>query len=326
MKSFVGVLVASVLLLAAPNYSAIAGDTINFRMDWTIYGVHAPFFLALERGYYREQGLDVKILEGQGSATVAKLIAQGDSQFAFIDYATMAKGIGQGLPITGVFGITETGPWIIISHKSNPIRSPKELEGKTIAMAPAEATAQIFPALLAHSGVDPAKVTIVNPAVGAKATLFLEGRVDAITGSINTQLPQVEAQGAKVSYFSFADFGVNLMAHGITVSNAYLASNGEQVRKFLRATARGWQEAKKDPDAAVQAIFKSYPQYRDQEAVLRRELELSFPLMETSRTRGKPIGWMSKEDWQETLDILQKYAGMAERFPVERYFTNAYLP
>ena len=324
MKTTIRALLACVLL--GVSAGAHADDAIKFRMDWTIYGLHAPFFLALENGFYREEGLDVKILEGQGSATVAKLIAQGDSQLGFIDYATMAKGISQGLPIKGIFGVTQTGPWVIISHDSDPIHSPKELIGKVVAMAPAEASAQIFPALLARASIEPGKVSVMNPAVGAKVALFLQGRVDAITGSINTQLPEVEAAGAKVHYFSFAEYGVNTLAHGIAVNTSYLAANPETVRKFLRASAKGWEAARKDPAAAVQAIFKVFPQYREQEAIFRRELELSFGLLETPRSRGHRLGWMSTEDWGETLDLLHQYAGMAEKLPVDRYFTNDYVP
>ncbi len=303
-----------------------ARDRVSLRLDWTIYGTHAPFFLALERGYYAEEGIDAKIAEGQGSATVLKLVAQGQDQFAFVDYGTMIKGVAQGLPVKAIFGIQRSNPMVIISHADNPVRTPQDLVGKVIAMAPAESTAQIFPALLAATGVEAGKISVVNPAVGAKSALFLQRRADAMTANINVQVAQLEAQGARLVYMKYADFGVNTMGHGIVAENRYLAANGPLARRFLRATARGWSEALKDPEAAVEALLKSFPQYRDQKAVLLRQFELTLPTLETPATKGKPLGWMSAEDWKATQEILVKYAGLDRPLPVEQYFTNEYLP
>lgn len=319
-------LMLGALVLPPPVGAQPAKDKLGFRLDWTIYGTHAPFFLALERGYYAQEGIDLKISEGQGSATVVKLIAQGADPLGFVDFGTMAKGVVQGIPVKAVFGINQTSPMIIISHAENPIKTPQDLVGKVIAMAPAESTAQIFPALLAAAGIEPNKVSVVNPAVGAKNALFLQRRADAITAYVNVQVAQLEAQGARLAHFKYADFGVNTLSNGIVANAEFLAKNGPLVKRFLRATARGWAEAQKAPEAAVETIFKSFPQLREQQKVLRRQLELSFPTLETPNTKGKPLGWMSREDWQQTQQILAKYAGLGREIPAEQYFTNDYIP
>lgn len=323
----VGVALAAAILAAGGWAGAQqARDRVSLRLDWTLYGTHAPFFLALERGYYAGEGIDVKISEGQGSATVLKLVAQGQDQFAFIDYGTMIKGVAQGLPVRAIFGIQRSNPMVIVSHADNPVRTPQDLVGRVIAMAPAESTAQIFPAVLAATGVEANKISVVNPAVGAKSALFLQRRADAMTANINVQIAQLEAQGARLVYMKYADFGVNTMGHGIVAETRFLAANGALTKRFLRATAKGWADALKEPEAAVEALIKSFPQYRDQKAVLLRQFELTLPTLETPNTKGKPLGWMSAEDWQATQEILAKYAGLEKTLPVEQYFTNEYLP
>jgi NitT/TauT family transport system substrate-binding protein len=136
----------------------------------------------------------------------------------------------------------------------------------------------------------------------------------------------MEAEGIGLTYFKYADFGVNTLTIGVAANNSFLLTNGALVQRFVRATVRGWAEARKDPAAAIETIFKSYPQYREQKKVLVRQLELSFPLLETPNTKGKPLGWMAKEDWQQTQQILAKYAGLEKESPVEQYFTNEYIP
>lgn len=315
-------IVASMLAWAVSGDAQPARDKVSFRLDWTLYGTHAPFFLALERGYYAQEGLDVKISEGQGSATVLKLLAQGDDQFAFVDFGTMMKAVVQGLPVKAVWGIQRTNPMVIVSYADNPVKTPKDLVGKIIAMAPAESTAQIFPAILTATGVEGNKISVVNPAVGAKLALFLQKRVDAMTSNINVQVAQVEAQGAKIVYMKYADFGANTMGHGIVAGARTLADNPALVKRFLRATAKGWAGALKDPDAAVEAMIKSFPQVRDQKKVFLRQFELTLPTLESPATKGKPLGWMSPEDWQSTQQILVKYVGLEKQLPVERYFSN----
>ncbi len=305
---------------------AQAQDKVSFRLDWQIYGTHAPFFLAKEKGYYAAEKLDVTLNEGQGAATVAKLLAEGADPIGFLDFGTMIKGTAQGLPLKAVFGINMNSPMIIISHADNPIKTAKDLEGKIIAMSPAESTAQIFPALLAAAGVEANKVSVINPAVGAKNALFLQKRADGITGYVNVQVAQVEAQGAKTHYFFYSEYGVNTMANGIVANADWLAKNPDVAKRFLRATAKGWADAKKDPASAIAAVLKAYPQLEGQKAVLARQLDLTFQTLETPATKGKPAGWMAKSDWEKTQEILVKYGGLKDPKPIDQIFTNDFVP
>ncbi|MEE9402415.1 MAG: ABC transporter substrate-binding protein [Desulfobacteria bacterium] len=328
LSTIIGVLflVCAVAVLL-PVKTLEAKDKIGFLLDWTIYGTHAPFFLALERGYYDAEGIDVTITEGQGSATVVQIVAEGRrNPIGYVDFGTMAKGVVQGIPVKAIFGISQGSPMCIISHGDNPIKTPKELEGKVIAMAPAESTAVIFPAMLAVAGVDIKKINILNPAVGAKLALFLQNRADAITGYVQVQGAQLEGRGANPYWFKYADFGANTMSNGIVASTRFVSENKDLVKRFLRAMAKGWADARKNPEAAVEAIFKTFSQYSDQKKVLVRQLELTFPLLETPNTKGKPLGWMSKKDWEQTQEILAKYSGLKKEIPVEEYFTNEYIP
>lgn len=306
--------------------AAVRAETdVNLRLDWSIYGTHAPFYLALEEGLYEKQGLNVTVEQGQGSATVSKLVAQGRDQFGFIDFSTMIRGIEQGLPITGVMRVV-SGAMVVISSADAPIESPKDLEGKVIAYAPAESTAQAIPALYKADNVDEKKVSVLNPAVGAKLALFLQGRADAIPGNLNVQVAQIEAEGKKVHYFRYADFGVDVLAQGIAVNNDFLQSNPDAVRGFLKATREAFTMAKEDPAKAVDALISRVPEQARNRDILLRQWELTIPLLETASTQGKEFGWMSEEDWTQTQKILRDYGGLPSEVPLDKLYTNVYLP
>lgn len=298
---------------------------ISLRLDWSLYGTHAPFYLARERGYYEKEGLKVDILEGQGSATVMQLVSQGREQIGFIDYGTQLYGVEQGLNIMAVARVV-SDMLGVISHADAPIRSPAELVGKVVAYAPSESSGIALNALLAKSKVDPKQVSVVNPAMGAKNALFLQRRADAIPANVNVQPPQLEAQGAKLVTFKYSDFGLSMMAQGITVNKTFLAQQPKAVRGFVKASLQAFDEARKDPKAAIDALVKAHPEQGRNAAILLKQLEISLTGLETANTRGKPLGFMDSRDWSEMQDVLVQFGNLKKPSPVETIFTNDYLP
>jgi len=311
-------------------HSALPGSAqspveINLRLDWSLYGTHAPFFLARERGLYEREGLKVNIAEGQGSATVMQLISQGRDQIGFVDYGTQLYGVEQGLNIMAVARVV-SDMLGVISYADAPIREPAELVGKIVAYAPSESSGIALNALLAKAKVDAKQVSVLNPAMGAKNALFLQKRVDAIPGNVNVQPPQLEAQGAKLATFKFSDFGLSMMAQGITVNKAFLEQNPKAVRGFVKASLQAFEEARKDPKAAIDALVKAHPEQGRNAAVHLKQLEISLTGLETANTRGKPLGYMDARDWAEMQDVLVQFGGLKKPSPVEAMFTNDYLP
>ena len=304
---------------------AQAQTSVSFRLDWTIYGTHAPFFLALEEKMFEKAGLAVTIGEGQGSGTVAQLVGRNNDQMAFIDFATMIRAIEQGVPVIGVQRIVAS-LMCIISHSDAPVKSPKELEGKIIAFAPSESTGQMFPALMSKAGGDIKKVSILNPAFGAKSALFLQRRADAIPANVNVQVAELEAQGAKVHYFRYSDFGVELLSQGIGANVAWAQQNAPAVNAFLRVSQDAHAIALKEPEKAVDLLIKKLPEQARNKKVLLRQMDLSKDAYVTSATKGKPFGFMAEEDWKTTQETLVQYGGLPKATPLEKLFTNAYLP
>jgi len=256
---------------------------------------------------------------------VAKLVAQGNDQMGFVDFTSMIRGVEQGMPLVAVMRVVSNA-MCIVSHADAPIKSPKELEGKVIAYAPGESTAQMFPALAASGQADAARINVISPAVGAKNALFLQKRADAFTANTNVQIAQVEALGAKTHYFRYSDFGVNLMNNGVVANADFARQNPDVVRRFLRATREAFEMAEKDPEGAIDALVRQRPQEARNRDTLLRQLQLSPELYATAHTQGKPFGYMAREDWDETQGLLVKYGGLPKAVPVERLYTNDYLP
>jgi len=304
---------------------AHAATPISFRLDWTIYGTHAPFFLALEEKMFDKAGLNVSIGEGQASGTVAQLVGRGNDQIGFIDFASMIRACEQGVPVIAIQRCV-SNLMCVISHADAPVKTPKDLEGKVIAFAASESTGQMIPALMTKAGADIKKVSILNPAVGAKNALFLQHRADAIPANVNVQVAELEAQGAKLYYFLYSDFGVELMSQGLAANVDWARQNSDAAKAFVRVSRDAHAMALADPAKAVDLLIKRLPDQARNRKALLRQMELSKDSYVTAATKGKPFGIMVDEDCNTTQDTLVKYGALPKATPIDKLYTNAYQP
>lgn len=314
----------------AAEAAAPAEDTgpikVDFRLNWTLYGEHAPFFVGVEKGFYEEEGLDVEILIGSGSATTVKLIGNGTNVIGYADAGTMMRGVNTGVPVQAVAVLLQKSPMSVIYKAENPIANAEELVGKSIAITAGDANSQIFPAVLAKNGIDDGDVKMVvvgNP--GAKETTLLEDQVDAFLGYYIDQPARMQDRtGQEMAWTTYTDMGINTLSSAIIVNQRTLDEQSDMVEKFLRGTVRAVAYTQENPEEAAEIFAKHAPDFDKELALL--EIEGSLDLLHSENTEGKPIGWMAVEDWQNTQDVLAEYAGLKPEDDVNVYFTNDYLP
>ena len=203
-----------------------AQDKLQFRLNWTIYGEHAPFFVARDKGFYKEEGLDVEILEGSGSTTVAQLVANLTNPIAYVDAATMMRGIGAGMPIKAVGVTLQQSPMAFI-YRADAARPTKidEIKGSRIAITAGDASLAIFTAFMGKLGMkveDVQLITVANPQ--SKEQAVLNKQADALLGYFMDQGPRMQLQtGVKMGWTRLYDMaGVSTLSSAIIVNNDWL--------------------------------------------------------------------------------------------------------
>lgn len=328
-KSVVVVVSIVSLVLLSVGMSAPARaaepETVKFMLNWLASGEHPAYFLAIERGFFAAEGLTVEITEGRGATETLKVVAQGTYTFGLADYSTMMAAIEKGMPVQGIFCELRTNPMAIISSAEQPIRTPRDLEGKILAGAPTIGPFQLLPTLLKINGADIRKVTIRQVPPTAQTQTLLQRQCDAIPSNAFQQVV-FEQQGFAVYVMRYADFGVNPLAVGIVVNKPYLDSHGATVKAFLRAVSKGWHAALADPEAAVDALLKHYPERQGQRQTYLESLKQIMPFLQRSGTEGKPLGWTAPEHWAETQRLLLDTGIITQKLPLETYYTNDYIP
>ena len=319
-------LAALVLGVSAP---VSAQQKFPFRLNWTLYGEHAPFFVARDKGFYREEGLEVEIQEGSGSTTVSQLVANATSPVAYVDAATMMRGVGAGMPIKAVGVTLQQSPMAFI-YRADAARPTKisEIKGSRIAITAGDASLAIFTAFMGKLGMkveDVQMITVANPA--AKEQAVLNKQADALLGYFMDQGPRMQLQtGVKMGWTRLYDMaGVTTLSSAIITNNDWLkdTKNQDLLRRFLRASQRGWQYSFDHRAEAAEIFRKAAPDFTQEIALL--EVDGTMTIIRTERTKGRPIAWSDAEDWKDSQDLLEKFAKLKPQPNIGVYYTNDYL-
>jgi NitT/TauT family transport system substrate-binding protein len=304
---------------------AVPLKPVSMTLDWIYQGPNVGFTMASDKGFYREAGLDVTVNSGKGSGTTAQLVASKATQFGFSDGYAVANAIAKGMAIKTIGSVFRKNPAALIVLADSGITSPKDLEGKTIAMTAGSGQFQQWPAFAKGAGIDASKVQIVNIDPAGVGPALVNKKVDGIGGYAQGYVPAIEIRAKmQVRIFWFADYGVAVVSNGIVVHDDLLRSDPELVRAFVAPSIKGFLYGRQHPEEAVASVIKYLP--TADPTIVRRELELSWKTWVTPDTQGKPLGWEADADWASTLRVLKQYGGISTPLTTSGLYTNEFVP
>jgi NitT/TauT family transport system substrate-binding protein len=310
----------------APATLAQTLEAASLRLDWTPISYHAPFYLAKARGYYRDAGIDLKMEDGRGSGTTIQLVGNQVDTFGLADASVVAKAIGQQIPVKLVMGIFRRSVAGIVFPAKNDIRTAADLKGKRVATCAGDAPLILLPAYLKAVNLDMNDLKVVTVDCGSKYTVVAQGLADVTLGFAPYGKTMFGTAGiSEVRSFDYANAGLNLPSHGIIASQQTIETKPALIRRFVSATAKGWNEARSDPDAAITEMVASVALMKGRNQVLKTEFEGYANYLDTPATQGKPFGWQSPDDWKVAEDILVQYMDLKRQPSVDAYFTNQFV-
>src|SRR5260370_28058792 len=223
MRGLIGA--AAGLMLATGAWQAAhaqGADKLTVRFTWKLKGEYAPLFVALDKGYYKAEGLEVDLAEGSGAQTVLKLLATGNEKFGYGPAVSAAQAVSQGLPVKVVALYQTKAPMGVISFPDVPLKSPKDLEGKRLAMSVGETFGDMLGPLTRSNHVGINKIQQVHMDASARSSQFLTRKIDVMSVYLSNELPQIEKRaGVKFNVLRVSEFGLNLLGASMIVSNAF---------------------------------------------------------------------------------------------------------
>jgi NitT/TauT family transport system substrate-binding protein len=297
---------------------------VSLQADWVYGGPNAGLVVAKEKGFFADAGLDVTINQGKGSGSTAQIVASKAVQFGFADGFVVGNSVSKGMKLKMVAGVYRRNPCAALVLEESDIKSPKDLEGKTVGIATGSAQFQQWPAFMKGAGLEPSKVRVINVDGAGAGPALISGQVAAIAGFAQGYIPSIEIRGKKnVRAFWYADEGVTAMSNGIIVHQDLLAEP-DLIRSMVRATMKGFIYGRANADEMTQ-IVKKYQETTDP-AITLREAQLSWSTWVTLTTANKPLGWMAPEDWTATVAVLKAYGGVTTPLEAAELYTNEFVP
>ena len=316
------------LAMAVP---ALAGTKLRMVLNWKYQGPQGWFFLADDRGYFKAAGLDVTIDQGNGSGAPIPLVANGTYDVGFGDLNALIEFAAKkpdAAPIA-VYAIYNRPPFTIAVRADSPIKTPKDLEGKTLGGPAGDAALKLFPAFCRITKIDCSKVTITNMQPSLREQMLMRGQVDGVFGYVNTirfsaKLIGVDA-AKQIRFLNYGDYGMDLYSNGIIVSKKLVKDNPAAVRGLIAAINHGIEDTLKDPDAAVAAVAKREPLIKI--AVERERLEATLAdEMNHPEISKIGLGNVDPARLKRSIDILVEAVNLPRTPAVDEIFTPAFLP
>ncbi len=260
------------LFMALLPAAAMAQTKIKMVLNWKYEGAQSWFFLAQDKGYFKEEGLDVEIDQGEGSSASIPKVASGAYQAGFGDLNALID-LSSKRPAdapVAVYMMYNTPPFTLVVKQDSPIKTPKDLEGKTVGGPANDAALKLFPAFAKLTKIDASKVTVTNMAPNLREQMLSRGQIDAAFGFVTTVTFSAKAMGldpAKdLRFIRYSDYGMDLYSNAIFFSRSFVKDNPKAVQGFVKALNRAIKEVAANTDAGVDFAMKREP-------LLKREVE-----------------------------------------------------
>lgn len=287
---------------------------ITFSLDFIVLGRHAPFYVAIEKGFFKEEGLNVNIISARGTAQAIQNVESGLAQIGFTDVASLVVARAEGSTVKVVSVMYQKAPFCFFSlNPGANVTQLKDFEGLRVGSNAGSYISNIAKAMMRKNGLDPSKLSVDSIEPSARIAMLATRKIPAIDFFIMTK-PAMEraVNDAKVVTFLFADHGLDLYSNGIGAKESYLKKNPETVKAFVRAALRGYQYAFKNPAEAAESIQKHAKALNNQITV--EELKIVEELTVTPEVRQNGIGSFTAARMESSVAWMVENGG----FPREK--------
>jgi len=312
------------------THAATAQTKVRFTLDWIPGATHGAFLIALQKGYYKAEGLDVTIDRGKGSAEVVRQLASNVYDMGFPDINVVmdfnSKNPDQAFPV--LMSGYEEAPAAIIMLKSSGITEPKQLNGKKLGSAVNDSTFKLFPIFAKQTGIDMSSMQIQNIEPGLREVLLAQKKVDAIPGQIFNSLLELKAKGvpaSDINYFMYKDYGLELYGNSVAASRQFLKEHPDAVKGFLRATIKGLKDMARDPELAVKAAVAYEPLLNPDIERERLRVALDCCIL-TETVRRKGFGDVDQDRLRNIITLITEAYKLPRKPALEEVFNPDYLP
>lgn len=304
-----------------------AAENVQLALNWLVSGRNAGYFVAVEKGFYEAEGLNVSISRGNGSGDTIKRIAAGESDFGLADTASIVSAIANDNSPVAITGMMYSKSSVAIIYTEDiGISTPDDLAGRKIGRTASGASPAMFPGFLKANDIERSSFEEVVVGASSFIPLILARNVDAVvdqTSYLGRHNKAGERAGLSFNAFLFADYGLDLYGDAIFASRQMLETRPETVQKFMAATLKGNLYAFEHPEEAIEILRQSNPEIDP--AVGLKELLDTRDLALTEEVKEHGYGHIDAERMNGTISIVNEYIGLSRTLEPEDVYTLKFI-
>lgn len=305
--------------------AVFAQEKIVVLMNFTIQGDHGPFFVARDKRYFKEAGLDVDIQRGFGSADTVKKLVAGAADIGFADPVPLIQAVAEGQQVKAIMGGYMQEPCALYSAAQDAnIRSPKEMEGRSVGGPAGDICIILLAPVMERAGADFSKVKVQNMDAPTRIPLLAAGRIDAAGSFSEKEVlfdKAIKAAGKTMVTWPYSG---HIEKYSVmTIAGGKLLAKPDVLRKFTLALLRGYEDAIGDPAAAAATIMKLHPEF-DRDYIVASANTIDRAVWDAT-TKSKGLGVLDATKMAATIDLAARYWTLPRKPAPSEIYTNDYI-
>lgn len=319
-RLFVSILM--LLTAVAAGAPASAQDKLSVRLDFSPWGVQAGMHLAQNKGWFKEANLDVDIQDGRGSGNTIQLVNAGQADIGQVQVGLVGSARAKGATIRSIATFQRRTDLCILVDKDSPISRAADLRGKTVVVFAASPWAPFIDTYLKSGGLtrDDLKVDVVDPA--ALWGTYIAKRADGLMSTVGSALPIAEEPRPSKCLLA-SDANIAFPSYGLVAREDTIAKKAPAIHRLIQVQQRAWQWLREHPEDGVKAMIAERPDAKLDAKVLLGQIKLTLEYFDTPGSKGKPIGWQAKEDWDAALRSMEAAGVVNAGWNSADYYTNS---
>ena len=300
------VALAAALMPIAASAQGTGAKKITFLTNYVFNGRHAPFFVGVDKGFYKEAGFDVQIQPATGSGFVITAIDGGKADYGMADVSSLANGIAKGAKVKAFMVYTDITTNGLASL--TPYPTPESVVGKKIAASQTDSVRVTLPIIFDAHKLDPAGINWVAADPGVYSSLLLSGQVDLFTATSDGDVPALvkvaAPQGKTVHFASFADWGYDIFGYVLLGSAQSVTTNEAEAKRFADATKKAVAYAIDHPDETAEIMVKANPTMNLD--TVKTQWRETITSMKTAYVAKNGYGAATDDRLQRSIDLVKK--------------------
>jgi NitT/TauT family transport system substrate-binding protein len=300
---------------------------LKLTLPWLPIGSYAAFIVARELGFWKARGLDVEVSRGYGSADASKKVGLGQFDYGDASFSVLIQTVGQGMDLVGLGLHMQVSPLAVFSLKKSDIKSPKDLEGKTIAATPTTGDYHLFPAFAKLTGIDTSKVKFRFVDGNLRAQTLLDGNVDALTGYYSTDAAPLWTGGGDIDIMLYHKYGLRFYDTGVFATKAQIEKFPEVTKALVEGAMEGLKFTYLKPqetlDIHIGAVKEFQGNERSRETV-KHQIAVNTSLGLHPGAMQNGLGYFIPEEVGNNVALAKEYLSLQREVKPDAIFSNAF--